>query len=115
MNKIEVLDKLQSFRNRLENDVVPAYAHRGSSFGGERFSAWKTQFSKFLDQNLPGTSLKLNAKLQRSVYMIGRGESDVNVFMREDGELCFAFIDSLRIDVQNDEFGELKGLASLSI
>jgi hypothetical protein len=104
MNKVEVLEKLQSFRDRLESDVVPAYAQRGSSFGRERFSAWKTQFSKFLDQNLPGTSSKLNAKLQRSVYMIGRGESDVSVFMREDGESCLAFIDSLIIDVKNDEF-----------
>lgn len=104
MNKVEVLEKLQSFRDRLESDVIPAYAQRGSSFGRERFSAWKTQFSKFLDQNLPGTSSKLNAKLQRSVYMIGRGESDVSVFMREDGESCFAFIDSLIIDVKNDEF-----------
>ncbi len=104
MNKIEVLEKLQSFRERLENDVVPAYAKRGSSFGQERFSAWKTQFSKFLDQQLPGTSAKLSAKLHKSFFVVGGGESDVTSFMREDGEACFAFIDSLRIDVQNDEF-----------
>lgn len=104
MNKIQVLEKLQSFRDRLENDVVPAYSQRGSSFGRERFSAWKTQFSKFLDHQLPGTSSKLNAKLHKSGFVIGRGESDVSVFMREDGEPCFAFIDSLKIDVQNDEF-----------
>lgn len=104
MNKIEVLEKLQSFRDRLKNDVIQAYAQRGSSFGRERFSAWKTQFSKFLDQQLPGTSSKLNAKLHKSVFTIGRDESDVSVFMREDGEACFAFIDSLKIDVQNDEF-----------
>lgn len=104
MNKIEVLEKLQSFRDRLENDVVPAYAQRGSSFGGERFSAWQSQFSTFLDQQLPGTSSKLKMKLLRSVFMIKRGESDVSVFMRQDGDKCFAFIDSLNIDVKNDEF-----------
>lgn len=104
MNKIEVLEKLQNFRVRLESDVVTAYSQRGSSFGRERFSAWKTQFSKFLDQNLPGTSSKLNAKLHKSVMMIGRGESDVGVFIREDGEPCLAFIDSLKIDIENDEF-----------
>lgn len=104
MDKTEVLEKLQSFRDRLENDVVPAYARRGSSFGQERFTAWKTQFSKFLDQQLPGASSKLSAKLHKSFFMIGGGEADVTVFMREDGEACFAFIDSLRIDVQNDEY-----------
>lgn len=104
MNKTEVLEKLQSFRDRLEADVVPAYAKRGSSFGQERFSAWKTQFSKFLDQQLPGMSSKLSAKLHKSFFMVSGGENDVTAFMREDGEACFAFIDSLRIDVQNDEF-----------
>ena len=104
MNKTEVLERLQGFRDRLQNDVVSAYSQRGSSFGQERFSAWKNQFSKFLDQNLPGTSSKLNAKLQRSVFIIGGGESDVSVFLREDGESCFSFIDSLRIDIDNNEF-----------
>lgn len=104
MNKTEVLEKLQGFRDRLQSDVVTAYAQRGSSFGRERFSAWINQFSKFLDQNLPDTSSKLNAKLQKSVFFIGRGESDVSVFLREDGESCFSFIDSLRIDIENDEF-----------
>lgn len=104
MNKTEVLEKLQTFRDRLESDVVHAYQQRGSSFGRERFSAWKTQFSKFLDQNLPGTSSRLSAKLHKSVYVIRRGESDAETFMRDDGEPCFAFIDSLRLDIQNDEF-----------
>lgn len=57
-----------------------------------------------MDQNLPGTTSRLNAKLHKSVFVIGRGESDVSVFMREDGEPCLAFIDSLKIDVENDEF-----------
>jgi len=104
MNKTEVLEKLQEFRDRLQSDVVTAYSQRGSSFGRERFSAWRNQFSKFLDQILPGTSSKLNAKLQRSVFFVGRGESDVSVFLRDDGESCLAFIDSLRLDIENDEF-----------
>jgi predicted nucleotide-binding protein len=104
MNKTEVLEKLQIFRDRLENDVIPAYAQRGSSFGRERFAAWRTQFIKFLDKNLPGASAKLNAKLYKIAFVVGRGESDISVFMRDDGEPCFAFIDSLRIDVAHDEF-----------
>jgi predicted nucleotide-binding protein len=104
MNKSEVLEKLQGFRDRLQSDVVTAYAQRGSSFGRERFSAWTNQFSKFLDINLPGTSAKLHSKLQKSLFVVGRDESDVEEFLREDGESCLAFIDSLKIDVENDEF-----------
>jgi len=104
MNKAEVIEKLQTFRDRLQDDVVPAYAKRGSSFGRERFSAWRTQFCKFLDQNLPGTSTRLDAKLYKIALVSRSGESEVVAFMREDGELCFAFIDSLKIDVANDEF-----------
>jgi hypothetical protein len=105
MNKAEVLEKLESFRDRLENDVIPAYAGRGSSFGTERFSAWWTLFSKFLDANLPGTTAKLDAKLHVQGMLIrARGESDVSIFKRRSGEKCFAFVDSLRIDVGNDEF-----------
>lgn len=105
MNKVEVLEKLQSFRDRLETDVISAYAERGSSFGTERFSTWRTLFSKFLDANLPGTTAKLDAKLDmRSMLIRAGGESDVSIFMRKSGEKCLAFIDSLRIDVKNDEF-----------
>lgn len=104
MDKKEVLDKLQNFRDRLESDVVPAYAQRGSSFGRERFTAWRTQLTKFLDTNLPGASTKLDLKLHKFVFIAGRGETALSVFMRDDGEPCFAFIDSLKMDITNDEF-----------
>ena len=104
MNKVDTLARLQTFRDRLENDVIPAYANSGSSFGCERFASWRTQFTKFLDENLPGTSSKLDAKLHKGAFFIGSSESDLNIFMREDGKPCFAFIDSLKLDIQNDEF-----------
>lgn len=104
MDKNEVLTKLQGFKERLQSEVCQAFASRGSSFGHERFSAWRTQFSKFLDASLPGTSSKLNAKLHKIAFFASYEESDLNKFMREDGEICLAFIDSLKLDVQNDEF-----------
>ncbi|MBV5267717.1 MAG: hypothetical protein JZU67_04285, partial [Burkholderiaceae bacterium] len=61
MNKVDTLARLQTFRDRLENDVIPAYANSGSSFGRERFASWRTQFTKFLEENLPGTASKLDA------------------------------------------------------
>ncbi len=104
MNKPDILAGLQTFRSRLQTEVAQAFDQRGSSFGNERFSAWRRQFGKFLDDNLPGMSSRLEEKLRKSVYYRGRSESDLDVFLREDGEPALAFIDSLTIDVANDEF-----------
>jgi predicted nucleotide-binding protein len=104
MNEDEVIERLIQFRERLNNEVVQAYTQRGSSFGRERFSAWRRQFTKFLDEHLPGESSKLDAKLHHFAFYRGRSESDAQVFWREDGEPSVSFIDSLIIDIKNDEF-----------
>ncbi|HET7868627.1 MAG TPA: hypothetical protein VFL86_29820 [Burkholderiaceae bacterium] len=56
------------------------------------------------EENFPGASSKLDAKLHKVAHFRGRSESDEAVFMREDGEPCMAFIESLKLDVANDEF-----------
>jgi predicted nucleotide-binding protein len=104
VNKSELLECLQTFKARLKSDVMIAYEQRGSLFGRERFSAWKRQFAKFLDENLPGAATKLEEKLTHRIYSIRRDESDLSLFMRYDGEACIAFIDSLKLDIENDEF-----------
>jgi hypothetical protein len=104
MNKSDIVAGLQTFRGRLQTDVAQAFGQRGSSFGNERFFAWRRQFGKFLDDNLPGMSSRLEEKLRKSVYYRSRSESDMDVFLREDGEPAVAFIDSLVIDVTNGEF-----------
>lgn len=103
MEKSEVLAQLQTYRDRLEGDVFQAYQLRGHSYGHERFTSWKSQFTNFLDNELPGHSGKLSSKLHRHVSRVSRGESDFYVFMRNYGNDCIAFIDSLKIDVTNDE------------
>lgn len=104
MNKVDTLSRLQVFRDRLENDVKPAFSNSGSSFGHERFASWRTQFSKFLNENLPGAASKLDAKLHRIAFVALMNDSDLTRFMRDYGESCEAFIDSLKMDIQNDEF-----------
>jgi predicted nucleotide-binding protein len=104
MEKTEILERLAGFKARLVSDVIPAYSSRGSEFGRERFAAWRRQLTKFLDERFPGQTTTLNAKLHHSVMFRGRSESDLDVFMRMDGNACLAFLDSLTIDVQNDEF-----------
>lgn len=104
MDKEKALAQLDSFKERLRSDVCVAYGQRGSDFGRERFAAWRRQISKFLDENLPGAKARLDQKLQRSVFYRGNSETDYDVFVREDGEPSLAFIDSLRLDIQNNEY-----------
>lgn len=100
MDKQEALDQLDKFKDRLISDVSSAYAQRGSDFGRDRFAAWRRQINKFLDENLPGARALLDKKLNHSVYYRGNSESDYEVFRREDGEPCIAFIDSLSLDIK---------------
>ncbi len=67
-------------------------------------AAWRNQFGKFLDESLPGASKRLDEKLHKFAFFVASNESDEDTFMREDGEPCLAFIDSLKIDVTNDEY-----------
>ena len=104
MDKQKVIESLNLFKERLTGEVVDAYQTRGSDFGRERFNTWRRKFSQFLDENLPGETSVLNAKLTHLGFVVKRGERDVQRFWREDGETMLAYIDSLIIDVSNDEY-----------
>jgi predicted nucleotide-binding protein len=99
-----LLQALDKYKERLKGEVVTAYVQRGESYGRERFDAWRKQFSKFLDDNLPGESARLNAKLTHIAFMAMRGETDVQRFWREDGENMESYIDSLVLDITNNEY-----------
>lgn len=104
MEKKEIIDELKSFKERLKGEVLSAYEQRGSSFGRDRFSAWRRKFTQFLNDNLPGEVSTLNSKLHHIAYVVSRGETDVQRFWREDGETMDSYIDSLIIDVENNEY-----------
>ncbi|AWH45783.1 nucleotide-binding protein [Stenotrophomonas sp. ZAC14A_NAIMI4_1] len=104
MDKKEAVAQLSKFKDRLLVDVADAYSQRGDDFGKERFAAWRRQINKFLDDNLPGARAMLDKKLTRGVYYRGGYESDFDVFMRESGEPAVAFLDSLSLDIDNDEY-----------
>lgn len=103
MNKTELIDALSGFINRLNADVASAYLSRGKDFGKERFAAWERQVCAFLDQNLPGTSSNLKQKLNHRIMGMGMGESAFSVFKRYKGDPAIAFIESLILDIRNDE------------
>lgn len=104
MNKEEVIAGLEHFKTRLKGEIVQAFRSRGESFGNDRFGTWKRKFGHFLDEHLPGESLTLNEKLTHLVYVTRPGENHVKRFWRQDGECMLSYIDSLILDVQNDEY-----------
>lgn len=104
MDRTTAIEDLKGFKLRLQGDVSAAYANRGADFGRQRFAAWRRQFSKYLEENLPGSRLELDKVLTHSAYWRSDYESDHDVFMREDGEPCLAFIDSLCLDIENGEY-----------
>lgn len=104
MNKREIIDNLNLFKERLQGEVLEAFLTRGRNFGRERFNTWRRKFSQFLNANLPGEITNLNAKLNHQVLTVNRFESDAQTFWRRDGEAMLAYIDSLIMDVENDEY-----------
>ena len=104
MEKESAIIELEAYKNRLKGEVANAYAQRGSSFGSDRFAAWRKKFTAFLSANLPSQVAVLNEKLTHYAFSIGMNESDFDVFWRQDGEPMEAFIDSLILDIKNDEF-----------
>lgn len=104
MNTEEMLAALGSFKERLERDVLLAYESRGIPYGNERFEAWKTQVSKFLDMNLPGSMRRLDEKLRGKVVAAEFGVTPLGAFMKAKGNQCTAFIDSLMLDLKNCEY-----------
>ena len=104
MNKQEAIDSLKAFRERLLGEVLTAYKERGSSFGRDRFNAWRKRLTKFLTDNMPGEVATLNSKLTHAAWTVFSGESDAQQFWREDGEPMVSYLDSLILDIQNDEY-----------
>ena len=104
MNKSDIIDTLNTFKDRLTGEVVEAYRSRGKAYGKDRFNTWRRKFSQFLDESLPGETATLNAKLTHYGYVLKRGENEFQRFWREDGDSMASYIDSLILDVENDEY-----------
>lgn len=109
MNKQEVVENLNNFKDRLTGEVMEAFQTRGSAYGRDRFNTWRRKFAQFLDDYLPGETSVLNAKLTHFVFSVRRGETDAQQFWRDDGDNMLSYIDSLVLDVENDEY-EIKEL-----
>lgn len=104
MEKQPLVSDLTRFKERLLGEVVNAYRERGTEFGNNRFDAWRRKLTAFLSEHLPSQVAILNDKLTHFAFSIGANESDLQVFWREDGEAMVSFLDSIILDVENNEF-----------
>lgn len=104
MEKDKLIMGLNGLIERLLNDVSSAYRTNGHSFGGNRFKKWKDAVRKFLDENLPSEK----ANFEEAVCFYGLvslpNETDEEDFWRNHGNSAKAYIESLIIDIQNDEY-----------
>lgn len=105
MDKQEIIDGLEALKLRLNDEVRDAYRGKGTDFAKERFAAWETALSNFFNNNCP-TEKERFEKKRRSLYgaMQRDFESNENHFMKAYGRPYNAFIESLILDIRNDEF-----------
>ncbi|MDM1273979.1 MULTISPECIES: TIR domain-containing protein [Acinetobacter] len=101
MNKEQLIGELNTLRARLDEEVYSAYAEKGREYGGERFNAWERAMQKFLEGHFPAYTAKLRSKLHPMV-MVGY-HNPMKQFMEDEYKPAISFIDSLIMDINNDE------------
>jgi predicted nucleotide-binding protein len=103
--KVEITNELVKLRNRLVEQVVAAYQQRGKEFGDQRFSAWQRALNQSLKKYLPRSIRNYNQLFSPfEIYHTRHGESDDAYFCRTTGIKVDSFLDSLILDIQNNEY-----------
>jgi predicted nucleotide-binding protein len=116
MNKNEIIEGLDTYKNRLLEEVIRAYEERGCSYGGERFGTWKKKLTQFLDVKLPRESTRLNPNsFVQIIPMKGPFESEVEYFWRTKGNKALSYLDSLILDIQNDEYDPVENFEAVQV
>jgi len=109
MSDLKIIEELQKLKTRLYNEVLPAYDSRGSEFGSSRFDALKKKTITVLEQGLPGESRRFTSAMDINVWSMGGPfESESRIFMNNEGNQYIAYIDSLMLDLQNNEYTPLQ-------
>lgn len=104
-NKDEIIGQLTDLKRRLLTEVVEAYSTRGTGFGGNRYEALKRKTREVLDSYLPGESARFNQGIvSYSFTMLSRWEDPGVWFLNEHGGKFAAYIDSLIMDIESEEY-----------
>ena len=105
MDKQEIIDGLEALKLRLIVDVTEAFKERGSVYGQQRFVAWRKQLYAYFKQHLQRSIKDYNNLFSiYEIYQPNYGESAVDFFIRSEGHAIFSFLESLKLDIQNDEY-----------
>jgi predicted nucleotide-binding protein len=105
MDKQEIINGLEKLQNQFSNEVFQAYGERGSVFGKQRFISWRKRLYAYFKQNLP-RSIKDYTDLFSPYdnFQSNYGESAVDFFIRSEGHIIFSFLESLILDIKNDDY-----------
>lgn len=104
MDKQEIVDGLERLKERLLSDVYTSFNDRGANYGARRFVKWKHVTSAFLEENMPREVKHFNALFVVYSVLLRRNESDADYFWITDGEKTYSYLDSLILDIKNDEY-----------
>ncbi|MGR3970532.1 TIR domain-containing protein [Shewanella sp. 1180_01] len=106
MDKQEIIEKLVELKIKLIEDVYQAYGRETSDYGRERFDTWKRSVTKFLNQYIPNEVQRFNVKANPTcgVFLRRNGMPYHEFFWKTDGSVMNAYIESLILDIKNDEY-----------
>jgi len=105
MDKQEIINGLESLTNRLVVDVTKAFEDRGDEFGEQRYIAWRKKLYAFFKQNLPQSINDFNALFSPyEIFQPDYLETHLDFFIRSKGNKIFSFLESLKLDLENDEY-----------
>ncbi|MBI1673759.1 nucleotide-binding protein [Shewanella sp. DW31] len=104
MEKQEIIDGLERLKERLLSDVYTSFNDRGANYGARRFVKWKHVTTAFLEENMPREVKHFNALFVVYSVLLHRNESDADYFWITDGEKTYSYLDSLILDIKNDEY-----------
>jgi TIR domain len=91
----DLVRPLEDWKQELIDEVISRYRDNDEEHGRLSFDRWKRRFSAFLKQNVPEEGLRFEEEMEHSAWLLLKGESPYENFMREDGRTCIAFIDEL--------------------
>ena len=105
LNRKEIIRQLKQLKRRLVDEVAEAYSSRGTQFGQNRFEALKRKTREVLDSFLPGESARFDRSLfSYSISIRNSWEDTGRWFLNNSGGKYEAYIDSLIMDLEADEY-----------
>ncbi len=95
MDATAFTQQLLVWKEDLTAEVIVHFVGGNSERGELAFERWKERFADFLRRHVPNEAERFSKKMQHYGFVIIPDEHPYKRFMREDGNMCLAFIDDL--------------------